>query len=101
MSYRVEIPQNIRERIAEWVASGCMPDVLLVDIYQHLQGDRLATNPSGCLRRTYSPFDGMVYEFEVVLPGSSSRHLFVFHMIYVREDTLRVVGGGYFPAHFV
>jgi len=100
----VDVPDLIRERIAAWHTQHGMPDVLLVDIYQHLLGERLSTSPTSCLRRTRrGHFEGMVYEFTVTLPGPPpSRHRFVFHLVYGRdENTLIVVGGGYFPEFLI
>jgi hypothetical protein len=98
VSYRVEIPDAIRERLAGWVASGCMPDALLVDVYNHLLGSRLAENPTGHLRK--SKRGGWLYSFDVEYAGPGSLHRFVFRIVYGQdEQTLRVVGVGYFPRH--
>ena len=93
MSYRVKIRSSLRRRITSWA----LPDVVLVDVYLHLQDD-LSRDPWSTMARVADPFDGMVYGFSLVDPTNRFReHHFLFHIIIGQdEESLEVVNAGHY-----
>jgi hypothetical protein len=93
MQYRVKISSQVAKKIRSWGLS----DYLLVEIYLQLN-ERLPLNPQLSLRRTETPFEGMVFDFSLIDPENRLReHYCIFHILYGQdEQTLLVAQAGYF-----
>lgn len=92
MPFRLLIFPSAAKTIASWGLS----DSVLVDVYLYLR-EILPLDPAKFLRRAKQPFDGMLFEFNVIDPDNRLRqHFFVFQILYSQdEENLIVAKAGY------
>jgi hypothetical protein len=92
MAYKVVVHPRVQATIASWGLS----NFVLVDVYLMLH-EVLSSQPAAFLRRAEFPFDGMLFEFNLVDPENRLRqHEFVFLVTYGQdEQTLQIAKGGY------
>ena len=93
MSYKVILWPSVAKTIASWDLS----NYLLVDVYLFLR-EVLPSNPSGFLRRDALPFDGMLFEFNIIDPENRLRqHFFTFQVVFSQdEEALIIARGAYY-----
>ena len=92
MAFKVLVWPSVDKRISAWKLS----DFVFVEVYLRLRED-LPSNPPRLMRRATSPFDGMVYEFELIDPENRlCQHLFTFQVVYSQdEETLIIAKAGH------
>ena len=92
MPYRLVLHPTVAKTIASWGLS----DPVLVDVYLYLR-EVLPLDPPRFLRRARQPFDGMLFEFELIDSENRLRqHYFVFQVLYSQdEQSLIIAKGGY------
>jgi hypothetical protein len=89
VSYRVHIPNRVRDRLASWN----LPPAVFVDVGLRLED--LGERPADRLVRIEAPFQGLGYWFSVIDPDNRlAEYRFLFHVIYGQDEaTLHVVSG--------
>jgi hypothetical protein len=92
VSYKVVLHPRVQRALASWGLS----NFVLVDVYLILH-EVLSSQPAAVLRRAEVPFDGMLFEFNLIDPENRLRqHQFVFLVVYGQdEQTLQIANAGY------